>query len=114
VGLAASATAALCAALRPSDLAGRHQDGQLLVLLPGTGRPAALAVASRVRRAVAAVRPAGIERAVSASLGVAVFPEDGTNRAALLAAAGEALAAAANRGNRVASARPARARASGD
>jgi DNA-binding NtrC family response regulator len=80
--------AGLRAALRAVDVVGRCGPGELGLLLPALVGPAALKAA----RAFAAALEAGRE----ARVGVATYPQDGRNAAALLARAGERAEVAAS------------------
>ncbi|MGX1786775.1 sensor domain-containing diguanylate cyclase [Bosea sp. NPDC055332] len=89
-------SAATCRSLlRQSDLFGRVGGEEFAVLLPHTGRQAALGVAEKLREGIAAQRFDGAEGpfAVSASFGIAAAAPSG-DVDALLRAADEALYAA--------------------
>ena len=81
-------------AVRPTDRAARYGGEEFAVLLPETGLEGALALAERLRAAIAA-RPVAVspERsiAVTASLGVAARPDDGRDVESLIACADKAL-----------------------
>jgi diguanylate cyclase (GGDEF)-like protein/excisionase family DNA binding protein len=70
---------------RDSDLVFRYGGDEFTFLLPNTDGAGALQVAERARLAVAATDPA-----VSASVGVASFPQDGTTATDVLLAADRA------------------------
>ena len=96
--------AVLTETLREIDLAARWGGEEFALLLPGTDVAGGLRVAERVRRAFEerpVLSPDGVPLQVTASFGVAAFPDlDGAE--ALLAAADEALYAAKRSGkNRV-------------
>jgi diguanylate cyclase (GGDEF)-like protein len=82
-------------AVRESDIACRFGGEEFAVILPETDRLGAHAVAERVRRKVAtgfAERPVdGRIVVMTISGGIASFPEDGDNPAALIAGADQAL-----------------------
>ncbi len=85
----------LRAALRGVDIIGRWGGEELIVLLPETAGEAALVIAEHLRAAVAAhVFAAGGGMHVTCSIGVAAYPHDATQRAALLEAADHAMYAA--------------------
>ena len=84
--------------LRGSDVVARLDDDRLIVVLPNTGAPDAIGVAEKVRAVVKAVTPE-----LTASLGVACFPNDASDMLSLLNAAAEAVATVkAQGGNRIA------------
>ncbi len=94
----------MSATLRSSDFAARFGGEEFLVLLPETDRPGALMLAEKLRTAIerAALSGAG---ALSASLGVAVYPDDAVETDQLLRRADRALYVAKKLGrNRVESA----------
>ena len=91
--------------LRQSDVACRVGGEEFAILLPETGKRAARAVAARL---CTRVRDLPGSLTVTVSCGVATFPRDADEVAALVAAADDALYAAKRRGkDRVASAGPA-------
>ena len=92
--------------IRESDFAARFGGEEFLVLLPDTGRGAALLVAEKLRAEIGRVELAGIA-GISASLGVAVMPTDATTPEVLLRNADRALYVAKESGrNRVRSFSP--------
>jgi diguanylate cyclase (GGDEF)-like protein len=95
------------AGIRDVDLAGRWGGEEFVLLLPGTDLPGAARVAERIRAARAdrvVLSPDGEPIRVTASFGIAAFPEAQTAEA-LLAAADSALYEAKRSGkNRVAAA----------
>jgi diguanylate cyclase (GGDEF)-like protein len=101
--LAATGTA-LLDALRESDFVGRYGGEEFVLLLPATDRQSALQVAEKVRGAVGAIQVANVEQ-VTASIGVAVLPDDAGDALGLLRSADRALYRAKDNGrNRVESA----------
>jgi diguanylate cyclase (GGDEF)-like protein len=93
--------------LRKGDLPARYGGEEFAVILPGSDEGGALKMAERVRHALERERLSfeGARLAVTASFGAAVWPRDGAEPAALLAAADRALYAAKQGGrNRVVSA----------
>jgi diguanylate cyclase (GGDEF)-like protein len=93
--------------LRQGDEAARYGGEEFAIILPGTDAGGALPLAERVRSAIerSQVVFEGARLAVTVSVGVASWPDDGGEIDALLAAADRALYAAKQDGrNRVASA----------
>jgi diguanylate cyclase (GGDEF)-like protein len=91
--------------LRKGDQAARYGGEEFVAILPGTDEEGALHLAERVRVAVEKHRLVfeGARIQMTASFGLAVWPQDGQESAALLAAADRALYAAKQGGrNRVA------------
>jgi diguanylate cyclase (GGDEF)-like protein len=88
-----SVAATLSAAVRTGDTAARLGGEEFVLVLPGAGRDQAVERAEQVRRQVAAVRHVldGDDVGVTVSIGVAVCPADGSDPAALLRAADQAL-----------------------
>ena len=90
--------AVLARQVRSIDLVGRHGDG-FMAILPQTGREDACEVAERMRAAVAAHSILELEPgAVTATFGIAGFPQEGRDADALLAVADRALAEGHGRG----------------
>jgi diguanylate cyclase (GGDEF)-like protein len=90
--------------LRKGDLAARYGGEEFVVILPGTDEEGALHLAERVRGAIQKHRLVfeGARIDLSASFGASVWPSDGQEPDALLAAADRALYAAKQAGrNRV-------------
>jgi diguanylate cyclase (GGDEF)-like protein len=81
--------AALTHAMRAQDTVARLGGDEFCVLAPETDRPRTVPLARRVARTVAEAT-AGVET-LSASVGVAVFPDDGGTATQLLQAADERL-----------------------
>jgi len=80
--------------VRPYDLAARYGGEEFTLLLPGTGKEGALAIAERARARVeelAYKAPDGQRHPITISLGCAVFPHSAGDCAALLKAADIAL-----------------------
>jgi diguanylate cyclase (GGDEF)-like protein len=85
-------TARLKAALRPSDVVARLGGDEFGVLLINTGMEGALTVVRKLGDSFSihyTVGPLAIE--ISASIGIAVYPDSGTNSAELLHRADEAM-----------------------
>jgi diguanylate cyclase (GGDEF)-like protein len=90
--------------LRRGDVAARYGGEEFVAILPGADEEGGVAQAERVRRALAETPVAfeGARMAITASFGVAVWPEGGEGAPALVEAADRALYAAKQRGrNRV-------------
>jgi diguanylate cyclase (GGDEF)-like protein len=98
----------LRSALRESDFVARYGGEEFVILLPNTARQEALLVAEKVRAEIETITVAGVNREITASLGVAVIPDDAGDGASLLRYADRALYVAKARGrNRVEAAEPA-------
>jgi len=81
--------AALKESMRGQDTVARLGGDEFCVLAPETGESGTVGLATRVAQAVGSVT-AGVD-AVRASVGVAVFPDDGTTASALLEIADQRL-----------------------
>lgn len=88
------------AILRPSDLIGRTGGEEFVILLPEASRDDALAIAERIRAALATmpVQTGEGPVTVTASFGIAVFGADGTNPEQLMNRADRRLYAAKHAG----------------
>jgi diguanylate cyclase (GGDEF)-like protein len=84
--------------LRGADFAGRNGGEEFIVMLPDTDRAGALRVAEHLRTAMHSVSLPGVTRPVTASFGVASFPEDALDGATLMRLADRALYAAKQSG----------------
>ena len=96
----------LIAGLRKSDIAVRYGGEEFVLLLPETSKENAFALAGTIREKIAAHPFPGRETQpqgkVTVSMGIAAFPEDGSDSSTLLHRADEALYQAKNGGrNRV-------------
>jgi diguanylate cyclase (GGDEF)-like protein len=78
----------LAATIREGDTVVRHGGDEFCVIAPETDEDDALALALRIQAALAATP--GAPAPMSASIGTAVFPQDGTTPELLLAAADSA------------------------
>ncbi len=77
---------------REGDVPCRIGGEEFAFILPETGKQDAMRFAERIRRGVeATIRAPGSGRALTVSLGLAAFPEDGKTEEELLRAADEAL-----------------------
>jgi len=98
------------ASLREMDIVARYGGEEFCAVLPGTSKAEALIVAERIRSEIEKERFPGEsdvpQRRLTASLGVASFPEDGRSFTALVHASDVALyEAKANGRNRIVAAR---------
>jgi diguanylate cyclase (GGDEF)-like protein len=75
----ASVGAALKSVLRESDFAGRNGGEEFAVLLPDTGIDGAIEAAERIRIAIAGIDLPGTGLVLTASLGIAVYPDHATS-----------------------------------
>ena len=94
----AATSAAMRNALRESDVAGRYGGEEFLILLPDTPLDGAVVLAEKLRQELMLVEVPGVDRSVSASFGVAVYPTDAPNGELLVRMADRALYAAKSRG----------------
>jgi diguanylate cyclase (GGDEF)-like protein len=91
---------ALAGAVREQDTVARLGGDEFCVLAPETDRHGGAHLAAKVRRAIGTVT-AGVD-SLGASVGVAVFPDDGRSAAAVLRAADDAQVDAKRRSRRLA------------
>jgi diguanylate cyclase (GGDEF)-like protein len=84
--------------LRGSDFAGRNGGEEFIVMLPDTDRAGAMRVAEHLRQALHGLKLPGVTRAVTASFGVASFPDDALDGETLMRLADRALYAAKQNG----------------
>ena len=97
----AAAAVALQSAVRDSDFVGRYGGEEFLLLLPETDKQAALEVAEKVRKAIATIHLPNLNQ-ITASIGVAVLPDDAGDAPTLIRSADRALYSAKKNGrNRV-------------
>ena len=98
----ANVGAVLRAVLRAQDFAGRNGGEEFAILLPDTEIADALAIAERIRTAIAEISLPGTDVDVTASIGVAGFPDHASTQDRLERLADAALYLAKRRGrNRV-------------
>ncbi len=90
----AAVGAALGSSLRASDFAGRFGGEEFLILLSDTTVDDAMLVAEKIRGSVASITVPGVERDITASIGVAGLLEHAGNATGLLRATDRALYAA--------------------
>ena len=94
----AAVGAAITANLRGSDFAGRFGGEEFLILLPETTSASALPSAERIRTAIAAITLPGLDRDITASLGIADLLEHAGSPDGLIHEADRALYAAKAQG----------------
>ena len=100
--------AALRSALRASDFAGRNGGEEFAVMLPDTDLAGAVDVAEKIRAAIADITLPGLDVTLSASVGVATYPDHALGADRLIRLADAALYVAKRSGrNRVEVANPA-------
>ena len=87
--LAAVGTA-IGSSLRASDFAGRFGGEEFLILLPETTVDSAYQVAEKIRNTVASISIPGVDRDITASLGIAGLLDHANNATGLLRAADQA------------------------
>jgi diguanylate cyclase (GGDEF)-like protein len=98
----ASVGSAISSTLRDSDFAGRNGGEEFVVILPNTDVTGALAAAEKIRKAIAQITVTGLDLQLTASLGVAVYPQHGLSAERLERLADAALYVAKRSGrNRV-------------
>lgn len=98
----AAVGAALGSCVRVSDFAGRYGGEEFLLLMPDTGKDGAVQVAEKARSVIAQIKVPGVDRPITASLGVAILPNDAGDPDTLVRQADRALYAAKAQGrNRV-------------
>jgi diguanylate cyclase (GGDEF)-like protein len=94
----AAVGALMRAELRGSDFAGRSGGEEFVVMLPDTDRTGAMRVAEHMRQAMHSLSLPGVTRAVTASFGVATYPDDALDGETLLRLADRALYSAKQHG----------------
>jgi len=88
----------LRSSLRASDFAGRNGGEEFLLLLPTTTSEGALTFAEKLRLALRGISVPTVDRAITASIGVAVFPDHAGDARRLEMAADQALYSAKHNG----------------
>jgi diguanylate cyclase (GGDEF)-like protein len=84
--------------VRESDFVGRYGGEEFLVLLPSTDQDSAVQLGEAIRNAIGAIRITNLELRITASVGVAVLPQDGGDSVTLFRSADRALYAAKRNG----------------
>jgi diguanylate cyclase (GGDEF)-like protein len=98
----AAVGAALSDTVRASDFVGRNGGEEFIVLLPDTDRDRAAVAAEKIRAAIAQITVSGVDREITASLGVATIPDHAGDGDQLVRSADRALYVAKTNGrNRV-------------
>ena len=98
----AAVGATLAACIRSSDFVGRYGGEEFLLLMADTDSNGAKVLAEKVRSAVAQIEVSGVDRTLTASLGVASLPNDAVDPETLIRQADRALYSAKAQGrNRV-------------
>jgi len=95
--LAAMADAAR-SGIREADFVGRYGGEEFLILLPDTPLEGAEVLGEKLREEVSRISVGGVDRPITASFGIAVFPEDGPDAETLVRMADRALYAAKAKG----------------
>jgi diguanylate cyclase (GGDEF)-like protein len=93
--------AVIRATVREIDVVARFGGDEFTVILPQTGRAGARVIAERIRERIAAthyLKAHGLEVRVTASLGIATYPEHGVTGDALVARADQAMYSAKGAG----------------
>jgi diguanylate cyclase (GGDEF)-like protein len=81
----------LAEGMRESDFAARAGGEEFAILLPGTDEEGAREVAEKLRKAIARLEVPGVERQVTGSFGIAVYPTQAIDAPTLLRKADRAL-----------------------
>jgi len=89
---------ALRSALRASDFAARNGGEEFLVLLPGTTLEQGILCAQRIQTALRQIPTLSGEQPITASIGIAVLPDNAHDRTSLVQAADRAVYAAKRNG----------------
>jgi diguanylate cyclase (GGDEF)-like protein len=84
--------------LRAGDFAGRNGGEEFVVFLPDTDRTGAIRFAEQLRTRMRGLSVPGVEQAITASFGIAAFPDDAVDAPMLMKSADRALYAAKRRG----------------
>jgi diguanylate cyclase (GGDEF)-like protein len=87
----AATAGAMTGTVRDSDFVGRMGGEEFIVLLPDTPNDAAVHVAQKLRQAIEVLEVPGIPSGLTASVGVATYPDDAAESQAVLRLADRAL-----------------------
>ena len=71
--------AALQSAIRDSDFAGRNGGEEFAIVLPDTDQAGAVLTAEKIRESIADISLPGLDVSITASVGIAVYPEHATS-----------------------------------
>jgi diguanylate cyclase (GGDEF)-like protein len=94
----AAVGAVLSVTIRASDFVGRNGGEEFIVLLPDTDADRAVLVAEKIRAAIGEINVSGVQRAITASLGIAAIPEHAADGDQLVRSADRALYTAKTNG----------------
>ena len=94
----AAVGAVLAGTVRASDFVGRNGGEEFIVLLPDTDAESAVVVAEKIRAAIAEIVIPGVERPITASLGIASIPQHAGDGDHLIRSADRALYSAKTNG----------------
>jgi diguanylate cyclase (GGDEF)-like protein len=94
----ATVGAVLSESVRTNDFVGRNGGEEFIILLPDTDTHHATVVAEKIRGAVAAITVPGVERDITASLGIATIPDHAGDGDQLVRSADRALYVAKTNG----------------
>jgi diguanylate cyclase (GGDEF)-like protein len=84
--------------VRDSDFVGRYGGEEFLVLLPATDVDGAVQLAEALRHAIAGITLPSFDHPITASVGIALLPQDGGDAVTLFRSADRALYAAKRNG----------------
>ena len=87
----AALSALLRSELRTSDFAGRNGGEEFVLLLPDTDQVGATTLANKLRENIRTLNIPGIDRIITASIGIATYPDDATTPDELMRLADRAL-----------------------
>jgi diguanylate cyclase (GGDEF)-like protein len=80
--------------VRESDILARYGGDEFVAVLPETPAPGALVIAERIRKAIAGhsfLRSQGLEARISASFGIAAYPDHALSPEGLIQKADQAM-----------------------
>jgi len=94
----ANVGAAIRSALRDSDFTGRTGGEEFAIMLPDTALDGAILAAEKIRAAIAGITLSGVDVTITASVGIATYPDQATGTDRLERLADSALYVAKRRG----------------